>query len=87
MVETSREQAVTVLAGQELNFLASGSKRLQTSSDSFRYVPSDTIGVAKVVATRSGTLETPSPSKQARQVSKAEQVTKIDVRPWHATRY
>ena len=86
MVETA-SAPVVVQAGQELSFLGSGNQRLQTSSASFRYIPSDTIGVSKVVASRTGILETPNPAKQARNVSKAEQVTTIDVSPWHATRY
>ena len=52
-----------VQAGQELNFLgdSGANKRLQTSSSSFRYIPSDTIGVAKAVATRTGVLEAFTP--------------------------
>ena len=86
MVENSADPVV-VLAGQELNFLANGNERLQTSSSAFRYIPSDTIGVSKVIATRTGNLETPNPSKQAKNVPKAEKVTTVDVSPWHATRY
>ena len=84
MVES---QPVVVLAGQELSFLGGGNKKLQTSSSSFRYIPSDTIGVSKVVATRTGDLETPNPVRQAKNVSKADKVTTVDVSPWHATRY
>lgn len=87
MVEQESQEHLMVQAGQELNFLGNNSKRLQTSSSSFRYIPSDTIGVSKVIATRTGALDTPAPSKQARNVSKADQVTQVDVTPWHATRY
>ena len=45
-----------VKAGDELSFLGNA-KCLQTSSSSFKYIPSDTIGVSKVVATRTGILE------------------------------
>ena len=76
-----------VQAGQELNFLgdSGANKRLQTSSSSFRYIPSDTIGVAKAVATRTGVLEAFTP--QIKQNKDAPKVTTIDVTPWHATRY
>lgn len=70
-----------VQAGQELSFLGA-SKNLQTSSSSFRYVPSNTIGVAKVVATRTGTLEASKPA-----TAKKDQSLLVDVTPWHATRY
>ena len=76
-----------VQAGQELNFLGHGNKRLQTSSSAFRYIPSDTIGVTKIVATRTGILEAATPQRQAKNVSKAEMITTVDVTPWHATRY
>ena len=60
---------------------------MQTSSSAFRYIPSDTIGVTKIVATRTGILEATTPQRQAKNVSKAEMITTVDVTPWHATRY
>ena len=46
-------------------------------------MPSDTIGVAKVVATRTGTLEA---AKTATSTKKDTSML-VDVTPWHATRY
>ena len=45
-----------VKAGDELSFLGN-TRRLQTTTCSFKYVPSDTVGVATIVATRTGKLE------------------------------
>lgn len=47
--------SIDVKAGDELSFLGN-TRRLQTTSSSFKYVPSDTIGVSKIVATRTGKL-------------------------------
>ena len=45
-----------VKAGDELSVLGN-TRRLQTTTCSFKYVPSDTVGVATIVATRTGKLE------------------------------
>jgi hypothetical protein len=57
--------SVKVKAGDELSFLGN-SKLLQTTTASFRFEPSDTVGVSKVVATRTGTLEATSAETQGR---------------------
>ena len=48
-----------VKAGDELNFFGDETKssKLTTKTNSFRYVPSDTIGTSKCVATRTGLLQ------------------------------
>lgn len=45
-----------VKAGDELSFLGNA-RLLQTTTSSFKVESSDTVGVAKVLATRTGRLE------------------------------
>jgi hypothetical protein len=59
MDQANQEISVEVKAGDELNFLGN-TRLLQTTTASFRFEPSDTIGVSKVVATRTGKLEATS---------------------------
>ena len=59
----------TIQAGQELSFLGQA-RKLQTSTSSFKYVPSDTIGVSKVVATRTGYMDVKSTNLQATKKQK-----------------
>ena len=75
-----------VKAGDELSFLGN-SKRLKTSSNSFKFIPSDTIGVSKVVATRTGILEASQQDQTKSKSGKKSQKVQIDVVPLHATRY
>lgn len=80
-----------VKAGDELSFLGNA-RQLQTTTSSFRFEPSDTVGVCKVVATRTGRLEATSAEIQGRVSSpakkeKAKKRTQVDVVPFHATRY
>ena len=63
------------------------SKRLKTSSNSFKFIPSDTIGVSKVVATRTGILEASQPERTKSKSGKKSSKVQIDVVPLHATRY
>ena len=67
-----------------MSFLGNA-RRLQTSSYSFKYIPSDTIGVSKVIATRTGILEATQtePTKKKSKTTK----TQIDIIPLHSTRY
>ena len=76
-----------VKAGDELSFLGNA-RRLQTSSSSFKYIPSDTIGVSKVVATRTGILEATQTEATKRKSGKERSAKmQIDIVPLHATRY
>ena len=54
----NKMSSTLVRAGDELNFFGDSTKstKLTTKTNSFRYVPSDTIGTSKCVATRTGTL-------------------------------
>ena len=89
-------------AGEELNFLGKAS-HLRTASSSFKYVPSDTIGVAKAVGTRTGFLEASqmenhrkprklsskgaSRSNSKQKVGGVSSKVAIDVIPFHSTNY
>ena len=86
--EPQQNEASTIVkAGDELSFLGNA-KRLQTSSSSFKYIPSDTIGVSKVVATRTGILEATQSESTKKKSNKAKSAkTQIDIVPLHATRY
>ena len=86
--EQPQSDASTVVkAGDELSFLGNA-RHLQTSSSSFKYTPSDTIGVAKVVATRTGILEATQSESTKKKSSKVKSAkTQIDIVPLHATRY
>ena len=67
---------------------------MKTSTSSFKYVPSDTIGVSKVVATRTGILDASS-SEQASNANASarkkqagkQSDTMIDVVPLHSSKY
>ena len=93
MVETHQNQSAQtnastiVKAGDELSFLGNA-RRLKTSSSSFKYIPSDTIGVSKVVATRTGILEaTQSEATKKKSGKEKRGKMQIDIVPLHATRY
>jgi hypothetical protein len=58
-VTLDTQQVTMIRAGEELSFLGEA-RQLKTSTSSFKYVPSDTIGVSKVVATKSGILDATS---------------------------
>ena len=68
-----------VRAGDELNFFGDQTKstKLTTKTNSFRYVPSDTIGTSKCVATRTGILIAEQDKKSV----------KVDVIPLNTNRY
>lgn len=85
------EQTCIVKAGDELSFLGNA-RLLQTTTNSFRFQPSDTVGVSKVIATRTGRLEATSSEingriGSAKRKDKAKNLTQVDVIPFHATRY
>lgn len=78
-------------AGDELSFLGNA-RMLQTTNNSFRVEASDTIGISKVIATRTGTLEavsadTPGRVTSAAKKEKSKRKTQVDVVPFHAMRY
>ncbi len=57
------------------------SSKLITTSNAFRYVPSDTIGASKCIATKTGTLI----STQVGE--KKKQRVKVDVVPMNTNKY
>lgn len=63
--------------------------KLTSGTNSFMYEPSDTIGVSKYIATRTGLLDaTPIATKNThKKKAKKMQKLDIDIVPLHATRY
>ena len=73
-----------VKAGDELSFFGDdvGAKKLATSTNSFKFVPSDIIGSTKCVATRTGSMvATPIQQKNGKQK------LQVDVVPLNTTKY
>ena len=74
-----------IRAGQELNFFgdqAQNTKQLTTQTNSFRYVPSETIGASKCIATKTGILKV-----EPVQSKKHPDRVKVDVVPLNTNKY